>query len=134
MGQHDAELVRRWQQGDAAAFEVLVRRWQQPVARFLARLVGRGGPAPDLCQEGFLRVYLAGPRYREAGTFSTWLYRIALNVARDAGGRRRARSSRASPPPWPGCGRGCATWTGTTRRPTDELHPCARPAARSGLR
>jgi RNA polymerase sigma-70 factor (ECF subfamily) len=42
---------------------------------------------PDLCQEVFLRVYLAGPRYREKGTFSTWLYTIALNIARDA--RRR---------------------------------------------
>jgi RNA polymerase sigma-70 factor (ECF subfamily) len=43
----------------------------------------------DLCQEVFLRLYLAGPRYREAGAFSSWLYQIALNVARDAGRRRR---------------------------------------------
>jgi RNA polymerase sigma-70 factor (ECF subfamily) len=66
-----------------------VRRWQQPVARFLARLVGRPDLAEDLCQEVFLRVYLAGPRYRATGAFSTWLYRIALNLARDAGRRRR---------------------------------------------
>ena len=39
----------------------------------------------DLCQEVFLRLYLAGPRYRETGGFSTWLYEIALNAARDAG-------------------------------------------------
>ncbi|HEV3260017.1 MAG TPA: sigma-70 family RNA polymerase sigma factor [Gemmataceae bacterium] len=81
--------MRRWQQGDAAAFEVLVRRWQQPVARFLARIGQHPGLVPDLCQEVFLRLYLAGPRYREAGAFSTWLYRIALNAARDAGRRRR---------------------------------------------
>ena len=88
-GDQDAELIRRWQRGDAAAFEVLVRRWQQPMGRFLARLGPRADLVPDLCQEVFLRLYLAGPRYREAGAFSTWLYRIALNVARDAGRRRR---------------------------------------------
>ena len=43
----------------------------------------------DLCQEVFLRVYQSGPRYRETGTFPGWLFRIALNVARDAGRRRR---------------------------------------------
>lgn len=85
----DVELVARWQQGEPAAFEALLRRWQQPVARFLTRLLGRSDLAADLCQEVFLRVYLAGPRYREQGAFSTWLYRIALNAARDAG--RRAR-------------------------------------------
>jgi len=96
MGQHDAELIQRWQRGDAAAFEALVRHWQQPVARFLARLIGRTELVQDLCQEVFLRVYLAGPRYRETGTFSTWLYRITLNVARDAGRRRRQE-----PQAWP---------------------------------
>jgi RNA polymerase sigma-70 factor (ECF subfamily) len=89
MGHQDADLIRRWQRGDAAAFEDLVRRWQQPMARFLARLVGRTDRVQDLCQEVFLRVHLAAPRYSEAGAFSTWLYRIALNVARDAGRRRR---------------------------------------------
>jgi RNA polymerase sigma-70 factor (ECF subfamily) len=89
MGHPDAELIRRWQRGDVAAFEALVRRWQQPVGRFLARLVGRSDLAEDLCQDVFLRVYLAGARYRETGAFSTWLYRIALNAARDAGRRRK---------------------------------------------
>jgi RNA polymerase sigma-70 factor (ECF subfamily) len=89
MERDDANLMRRWQSGDAAAFEALVRRWEQPVARFLARLAYRPDRVADLCQEVFLRVYLAGPRYRETGAFSTWLYQIALNVARDAGRRRR---------------------------------------------
>ena len=88
-GQLDAETMRRWQEGDPAAFEALVRRWQQPMARFLTRLVGRPDATADLCQGVFLRVYLAGPRYREAGTFAAWLYRIALNVARDAGRKER---------------------------------------------
>src|SRR6516164_513216 len=85
----DAELVRRWQRGDTTAFEALVRRWQAPMARFLARLAHRPELVQDLSQEVFLRLYRAGPRYREAGAFSTWLYRIAVNVARDAGRRRR---------------------------------------------
>jgi RNA polymerase sigma-70 factor (ECF subfamily) len=89
MGHEDADLIRRWRQGEPAAFEALVRRWQQPLAHFLARLVGRREMVQDLCQEVFLRVYLAAPRYRELAAFSTWLYRIALNVARDAGRRRR---------------------------------------------
>jgi RNA polymerase sigma-70 factor (ECF subfamily) len=89
MDVNDADLIGQWQQGEAEAFTVLVRRWQQPVARFLTHLVGRAEQVPDLCQEVFLRLYHALPRYREAGTFSTWLYRIALNVARDAGRRRR---------------------------------------------
>jgi RNA polymerase sigma-70 factor (ECF subfamily) len=89
MGHDDADLVRRWQRGDATAFEALVRRWQAPVARFLARLVPRADLVPDLCQEVFLRLYLARSRYRDGGTFSAWLYRIALNVARDCLRRRR---------------------------------------------
>lgn len=77
-----------WQDG-GAAFERLVRRWQQPVARFLFHLVGREDLVADLCQEVFLRVYEQRGRYRETGAFPAWLYRIALNVARDAGRRRR---------------------------------------------
>jgi len=84
----DAELMRRWQEGAADAFEVLVRRWQRRVAALLGRLAGADAAA-DLCQDVFLRVYQAGPRYREEGAFTTWLYRIVLNTARDAG--RRAR-------------------------------------------
>ena len=89
MGRSDAELMRRWQRGDAAAFAALVERWQQPVARFLVRLVGHPDRAADLCQEVFLRVLRAAPRYRERGQFSTWLFQIALNAARDAGRRLR---------------------------------------------
>jgi RNA polymerase sigma-70 factor (ECF subfamily) len=89
MGQEEADLIRRWKQGEPAAFEALVRRWQQPVARFLFRLIGQAEQVQDLCQEVFLRAYLATSRYRETGAFSTWLYRIALNVARDTGRRRR---------------------------------------------
>jgi RNA polymerase sigma-70 factor (ECF subfamily) len=89
MHRSDAELMARWQRGDGAAFATLVRRWQQPMARFLVHAVGRPDMVNDLVQEVFLRVHGAAGRYREEGTFSTWLYRIALNVARDAVRRRR---------------------------------------------
>jgi RNA polymerase sigma-70 factor (ECF subfamily) len=78
-----------WRTGEASAFEALVRRWQQPVARLLYHLVGREEVVADLCQEVFLRVYEHRGRYRETGAFSAWLYRIALNVARDALRRHR---------------------------------------------
>jgi RNA polymerase sigma-70 factor (ECF subfamily) len=89
MAHQDEDLIRRWQAGEARAFEDVVRRWQEPVGRFLARLVGRADLVQDLSQEVFLRLYQAGPRYREQGAFAHWLYRIALNVARDAGRRQR---------------------------------------------
>ena len=52
----DAELIRLWREGNAAAFEALVRRWQQPIARFLYRYVGSEDGVSDLCQEVFLRL------------------------------------------------------------------------------
>jgi RNA polymerase sigma-70 factor (ECF subfamily) len=97
MGRDDAELMARWRQGEISAFEALVRRWQEPIGRFLFRLTGDQSQAADLCQEVFLRVYQSGRRYRETGTFSTWLYRIALNAARDA-----ARRGRRQPTPLAG--------------------------------
>lgn len=84
----DHALLRRWQQGDAAAFEMIVRRWEGPVARFVGRLLA-ADQLDDALQEVFLRVYRAGPSFRVGkAAFSTWLFQIALNVARDA--RRRA--------------------------------------------
>lgn len=89
MGNHDADWMERWRHGDGAAFEALVERWRRPVARFLYRVTGRADAVQDLSQEVFLRVYQLAGRYREAGAFPAWLFRIALNVARDAGRRRR---------------------------------------------
>jgi RNA polymerase sigma-70 factor, ECF subfamily len=88
----DADLIARWHRGEPGAFEDLVRRWQEPVSRFLVRWVGEVETARDLCQEVFLRVHQAAPRYRENGAFTSWIYRIALNVVRDA-----ARRSRKAP-------------------------------------
>jgi RNA polymerase sigma-70 factor (ECF subfamily) len=89
MGMGDAELISRWQQGELRAFEALVERWQGPVGRFLARYVGDEDRAQDLCQEVFLRAYRGRGVYADVGAFRAWLYRVALNVARDAARRRR---------------------------------------------
>ena len=89
MGTQDADWMQRWRRGDGAAFEALVERWRRPVARFLYRYSGRADLVPDLSQEVFLRVYQSAGRYRETGAFPAWLFRIVLNVARDAGRRRR---------------------------------------------
>jgi RNA polymerase sigma-70 factor (ECF subfamily) len=86
MGMDEAKLIERWRQGEDAAFAELVQHWQGPIARLFGRL-GSGPAAADLSQEVFLRVYQARDRYRDSGRFAGWLYRIALNVLRDA--RRR---------------------------------------------
>jgi RNA polymerase sigma-70 factor (ECF subfamily) len=102
--ENDHELMRRCRDGDAAAFERLVVRWRAPLLRILGRLVNQPGAAQaaittggadvdDLSQEVFLRVLRHRDRYRERGAFSTWLYRIALNVTRDAARRRTRRQA-----------------------------------------
>jgi RNA polymerase sigma-70 factor (ECF subfamily) len=102
MGGDDAELIRRWQDGDEPAFEALVRRWQDPIGRFLARLAGPDDAA-DLTQEVFLRMHEVFLRarggYRENGEFRGWLYRVALNAARDASRRERRRPAASSHEP-----------------------------------
>jgi RNA polymerase sigma-70 factor (ECF subfamily) len=87
----DHALIRRWQAGDPAAFEALVRRWEGPVARFLDRMLAPVEQIEDAAQEVFLRVYRAGPDYQPQAAFSTWLFQIALNVARDMARRERRR-------------------------------------------
>ncbi len=89
MGRAEYHTPAGWQRGDPVAFAELVRDWQQPLARFLFRVAGQPDRVADLCQEVFLRVYLARERYRENGQFAAWFYRIALNVARDAARRER---------------------------------------------
>ena len=85
--------MRLWAAGDRAAFEAIVRTWEGPVGRFLVRLTGDADEASDLTQEVFLRVYLKGAKYREAGMFRTWLFQIALNLSRDAARKRGRKPS-----------------------------------------
>jgi RNA polymerase sigma-70 factor (ECF subfamily) len=121
MTESDHELMRRCRDGDATAFDRLVARWHGPLLRILGRLAGRpgimgmagGADMDDLAQEVFLRVLRHRDRYRERGAFSTWLYRIALNVTRDAARRRRRRQA---------LGR-LFHWTGPNSRPGQPGEP-----------
>ena len=76
--------------GDRAAFLTLVEKYQGPVTNFLHHLVADQGQAEELAQDVFLRVFRAAPRYRPDARFTTWLYRIATNLALNAlRGRKR---------------------------------------------
>jgi RNA polymerase sigma-70 factor (ECF subfamily) len=80
-----AEVAR----GDMGALGVLVRRHQQAVIGLALRMLGRRDAAEDVAQEAFLHVHRAARRYQPDAKFTTWLYRIVVNLCHDA--RRRAR-------------------------------------------
>jgi len=90
----DSELITKYQTGDIPAFETLLNRHKNPLFTFLLRLTGDKDRAEDLFQETFLRVLKALPKYKDQGIFRHWLFRIANNVARDAGRRDTARLKR----------------------------------------
>lgn len=77
----DAELMHQFQLGDHRAFEELIGRYTLRLHRFLQRLVLNAAVAEELSQDTFLRVYLARERYHSSAAFSTWIYRIATNLA-----------------------------------------------------
>jgi RNA polymerase sigma-70 factor (ECF subfamily) len=80
----DLELMLRVRQGDAESFDVLLDRHRKPLVGYFARMVRDRAVAEDLAQETFLRVYQARHRYRPDAKFTTWLYRIATNLALNA--------------------------------------------------
>jgi RNA polymerase sigma-70 factor (ECF subfamily) len=79
----DQKLVRRAQQGDQTAFELLVRKYQHKVAKLVARFVRDRSEAEDVTQEAFIKAYRALPGFRGESAFYTWLYRIAVNTAKN---------------------------------------------------
>src|ERR671927_85685 len=79
----DEELVARSIGGDSDSFNELVLRWERPIYALAYRTIGREEDARDVCQETFLRAFRALPRFRGQAKFSSWLYRIALNLCRD---------------------------------------------------
>jgi RNA polymerase sigma-70 factor (ECF subfamily) len=87
-----ADLMGRVQRGDAAAFEELLLLWQDRLVTLLWHQTGDHALAEDLAQETFLRVYRSRASYKPTARFSTWLYTIALNAAKDA--RQRAHRRR----------------------------------------
>src|SRR5207249_5158641 len=79
----DEELVARSIGGDADSFNELILRWERPIFALAYRTIGREEDARDVCQETFLRAFRALPAFRGQAKFSSWLYRIALNLCRD---------------------------------------------------
>jgi RNA polymerase sigma-70 factor (ECF subfamily) len=79
----DEELVARSMGGDVDSFNQLILRWERPIYALAYRTIGREEDARDICQETFLRAFRALPGFKGQAKFSSWLYRIALNLCRD---------------------------------------------------
>ena len=77
----DAALMLRVAEGDESCFNYLAQKYHRPMIHFLFRMVGNQAIAEELAQEVFLRVYRARSSYRAEARFTTWLYRIATNLA-----------------------------------------------------
>jgi RNA polymerase sigma-70 factor (ECF subfamily) len=87
----DVERMLAFCAGDVAAFDQLFERWAGPLLRYLERMVGDTGTAEELVQESFFRVHRARSRYEPRARFSTFLYRIATNLALNELKRPRRR-------------------------------------------
>jgi RNA polymerase sigma-70 factor (ECF subfamily) len=84
MARSDVQLMLGVRAGDELSFELLLRRYRSPLVNFLNRMVRDSGLAEDLAQEVFLRVYRARKEYVPSAKFTTWLFRIATNLALNA--------------------------------------------------
>ena len=85
----DEQLVALAAAGDTDAFNQLVVRWERPIFALAYRTLGREEDARDVCQEAFLRAFRAIKGFKRQAKFSSWLYRIALNLCRDWMRRQR---------------------------------------------
>lgn len=81
--EEDAELMRRVQAGDEAAFGVLMQRWERPVKGVIARMVLNATEAAELAQETFVRVWQQRDKFRPGAEFRPWVFSIALNLSRN---------------------------------------------------
>jgi RNA polymerase sigma-70 factor, ECF subfamily len=94
----DEELVARSRGGDVDSFNQLILRWERPIYALAFRVIGREDDARDVCQEAFLRAFRALPGFKGQAKFSSWLYRITLNLCRDwMRKQRRAPTCRRCP-------------------------------------
>ncbi|MDE3181049.1 MAG: sigma-70 family RNA polymerase sigma factor [Acidobacteriota bacterium] len=89
----DLELMLRVRSGDTGSFEILLNRYRLPLVGYFARMVRDHALAEDLAQEVFLRVYQARHRYQPDARFTTWLYRIATNLALNALRDRKGKAA-----------------------------------------
>lgn len=79
----DQALVERVQNGDIRAFDLLVQKYQNRIAKLIARFVRNPADVQDVAQEAFIKAYRALPNFRGESAFYTWLYRIAINTAKN---------------------------------------------------
>ena len=79
----DTELVARVQHGDKSAFDLLVLKYQHRIIKLVGRYVREPADALDVTQDAFLKAYRALPNFRGESAFYTWLYRIAINTAKN---------------------------------------------------
>jgi RNA polymerase sigma-70 factor (ECF subfamily) len=87
----DEELIARFQNGDAYAFDLLVHRYKDPLLNFIYRFLSDLVESEDIVQETFYRVYKNKHYYKEVAKFSTWIYTIAGNLAKTELRRRKRR-------------------------------------------
>jgi len=90
----DQELVERVQRGEKAAFDILVRKYEHKLANVIGRYIRDPSEVLDVSQEAFIKAYRALPNFRGDSAFYTWIYRIAINTAKNhlvAAGRRPPR-------------------------------------------
>ena len=80
-GRTDAEVMLMVKAGDDSAFNYLVQKYRRPMVNFMYRMAHNAAGAEDLAQEVFLRVYRSRESYEASAKFTTWLYRIATNLA-----------------------------------------------------
>jgi RNA polymerase sigma-70 factor (ECF subfamily) len=79
----DQALVERVQQGDKKAFDLLVLKYQTRVSKLVARFLRNQSDVPDVVQDTFIKAYRALPSFRGDSAFYTWIYRIAINTAKN---------------------------------------------------
>lgn len=79
----DQQIVEKVQRGDKNAFGLLVTKYQHKVAHLVSRYVKNSGDVADVSQEAFIKAYRALPNFRGESAFYTWLYRIAVNSAKN---------------------------------------------------
>jgi len=79
----DLQLIQRIQNGEQQAFTLLVKKYQNRIANILTRYIRNNGDIADVTQEVFIKVYKSLPSFRGESAFYTWLYRIAVNTAKN---------------------------------------------------
>jgi len=92
MSPPDEELVARFQRGDESAFGAMVARWNEPILQLAIRMTGDLEEARDVRQMALIKAYQGLEKFEGRSRFSTWIYRVVLNLCRD---RARGAAARA---------------------------------------